>query len=334
MWNQSSSRWRGIVSFAIALSFFGILVGCADELPTTPFPRGFEPAGNGELYADAVLGVSGGPSTASDQLAKVVPGFGGAFVANGVLNVYLTPNANTTQGQAVARTAIHDLFAEGQRPQMEMSFLPAKYSFIQLRTWENALRSLYRRFGVHTAQIDERVNHFRLTLFDASVDPMLRGELAAFGIPTEAVETEAAPRVVPFVDLNDKVRPAGGGLRIMSMFAVNGVQQPRLLCTYGFNAQIDDGSGTRYVVTNAHCVEPEDVFGGVDGATVTQPADSSVTSLVGSVTVNPSSQSGISGCAPGDSCRESDAVLVQTNSFRFPASSWDIGESNRLTREV
>lgn len=160
---------------------------------------------------------------------------------------------------------------------------------------------------------------------DASVDQGFRNEIGALGIPSEVVESQAGPRVVPFVDLNSKVRPAGGGLRIMSMFAVNGVQQPRLLCTYGFNAQIDDGSGTRYMVTNAHCVEPDNVFGGLDGATVTQPADSNVTSLVGTVTVNPASQSGITGCAPGDSCRESDAVLVQTSTTRFPASSWDIG---------
>jgi hypothetical protein len=266
----------------------------------------------------------GAMNTASVQLAHDVPGFGGAFVDGGVLNVYLTSDLNTAHGQSVARAAISQLLASGGRPAMAVRFLSAKYSFAQLQAWENALKKSFHRLGVHTEQIDERGNRLKIRLSDPSAGPMLSAQLASLGIPADVVGSEAGgPRVVPFTTLSNKVRPGRGGLSVLTMFSYGGTAY-RFGCTYGFNAEIDDGSGTRYVVTNAHCVEPDYVFGGLIGATVAQP-DSSVSSLVGYVTANPPSQSGLMGCAPGDSCRESDAVLVQADNARFPASSWDWG---------
>lgn len=103
-------------------------------------------------------------NTASDQLANDISGFGGAFVRDGVLNVYLTQDANNEQGHAAARVAINALLAGGNRPQMPIVFQPAKHSLKQLRSWENMLRKVYRQTGVRTAQVDERNNRFEITV--------------------------------------------------------------------------------------------------------------------------------------------------------------------------
>ena len=271
-----------------------------------------------------------GPNTASDRLAQVTPGFGGAFVSDGMLTVYLTRESNSSGGQAVAHSAVEALFRSTHRPMMPVRFREADYSFVDLRAWERTLRDEYRRFNVREAQIDERHNRLALAVASPADAAALRESLGALGVPNSAVDVqvERSP-VVPLVGLSDKVRPAGGGLSILTMFSYSG-QDYRYFCTYGFNAQIDDGTGARYVVTNAHCVEPEYVFGGLDGATVAQP-DSNLSSLVGYVTANPPSQSGIVGCAAGDSCRESDAVLVQADENSLPSSSWDIGGIEKTT---
>lgn len=117
MSDQPSGHRRDTLLFATTLFAAGILVGCTD-LPAGPSSPDFKLAAKSDLYADVLHGTPPAPNTASDQLAKAVPGFGGAFVANGVLNVFLTQNTNNAEGQAAARTAIHDLFTAGQRPQM------------------------------------------------------------------------------------------------------------------------------------------------------------------------------------------------------------------------
>jgi hypothetical protein len=304
------------------------LVACTDA-PTTPDARPGTPEAPA-LRIDQGIRSNVEPVTASDELAGSLAGFGGAFVANGVLNVYLTSEANSDQGRAQARSAIKSLFAAGNRPEMPIQFLTANYSMRQLRSWEKALRQSYRHLRVNRAQVDERRNRFEISVDDQGAADELRSAAAVIGIPSEIVSIRVGDaRVVPFTDLTNKVRPAGGGLFIISLFTYQGVSYTTG-CTYGFNAKIDDGSGDRYMVTNAHCVEPPEVFGGLINAVVAQP-DNLVTSKVGVVTSNPPSSRSAPGCAPGDSCRLSDAVLVKADNFRFPASAWDIGGINQTT---
>jgi hypothetical protein len=198
---------------------------------------------------------------------------------------------------------------------MPIEFVPARHSLRQLRTWEKALMRAYHRAGVRTAQVDERNNELDLTVGSKAGEQELRSTASQLGIPSEdvVIQTVATP-VVPLTDLNDRFRPAGGGLRIST--SIGG-------CTYGFNAWIDDGSTTRYMVTNAHCVQASG-FGGVTGTSVYQPSIVS-TNLLGRVVVNPAATSNNVGCAPGDVCRASDAALISADNTRFPSSDWDLG---------
>lgn len=323
-----SSRARALLLLVIVAV---PAVSCTDNTVSTmtaPGPRAAAMASI--LRRDFGSTLHSGPNTASDQLSRMAPGFAGAVVADGALTVYLTRASNSPQGRSVAQSAVEALFRSSRRPMMPVRFREAAYSFADLRAWERTLRNEYRRFNVREAQVDEVNNQLAVAVATTVDATALRAELGSLGIPSSAVDVtvERSP-VMPLAALSDRVRPAGGGLSILTMFRYSG-QDYRYFCTYGFNAQIDDGTGTRYVVTNAHCVEPEYVFGGLDGATVAQP-DSNLSSLVGYVTANPPSQSGIVGCAAGDSCRESDAVLVQADEGSFPTSSWDIGGIEKTT---
>jgi hypothetical protein len=304
---------------AYALLSVALVVACTDS------PTEIPGKGPGDNSRDSrITAPSQSPlvvRTASDQLATEIAGFGGAFVRDGVLNVYLTLEANNSEGQAAARLAINSLLAAGNRPAMPIQFQVAKHSLKQLRAWESTLKSIYHQTGVRTAQVDERNNRFEIAVPDQAAEAAVRKAAASFGIPPEIVVIRTGgPPVVPFVDLHDKVRPAGGGLAIVT--GVGG-------CTYGFNAWIDDRSGKRYMVTAAHCVQFSG-FGGVTGMSVYQP-NSTSTSLVGRVAVNPASAYVSPGCAPGDTCRESDAALVATDATRFSATDWDIGGINTTT---
>lgn len=87
------------------------------------------------------------------------------------------------------------------------------------------------------------------------------------------------------------------------------------------------------MVTAAHCVQSSG-FGGVTGTFVYQP-NSTTSSLVGRVSVNPAATNNGTGCAPSDVCRESDAALIRADATQFPASSWDLGGIESTTdREV
>lgn len=129
--------WRPVRLLTGALLCGGVAAACSDvpDSPTAPAASRTTNPVVGALHTEGPSGATHfAPNTASDQLAKDIPGFGGAFVSGGVLNVYLTPGANTAQGQATARAAISSLFAVGHRPEMPVKFLQAKYSFVQLRT--------------------------------------------------------------------------------------------------------------------------------------------------------------------------------------------------------
>lgn len=156
------------------------------------------------------------------------------------------------------------------------------------------------------------------------MSPAVQAQMDASQVPAEAVERRIGPPGEAFTSLTDKVRPVRGGLAITTVFNYQGANYS-FGCTYGFNAQIQ-GSTTRYMITNAHCVEPPNVFGGLIGATVEQ--NGGFLSTVGSVLSNPASFSGM-GCAAGDLCRLSDAVLVSTTGIF--SSQWDLGGIARTT---
>ncbi len=307
------TQQRALRVLATTLVISAAIVGCSDQ---TTAPERALSGPSLTLTRDATQYMA--MNTPSDQLAQLIPGFGGAFVENGMLNVLVTqPVLANSHAQANARSAIRQLFASAGRPEIPVKFVLAKHSFAQLRVWETALRVLYPKLGVHQAGIDERNNRLDLVVRDRGNLSALASQLVTLGVPIGAAVTRVGPEGRAYVTLSDKVRPTRGGLYILTLFRYASVDY-RFGCTYGFNTLINS---VRYMVTNAHCVEPPTSWGGLIGAQVAQP-DSNSSSLVGTVVKNPASFVG-TGCAPGNTCRYSDAVLVNTTGL--VSTNWDLG---------
>jgi len=199
-------RWA--VQLAVVFMPLVGIAACSEDSPVGPRnDRAYDVTSNSEQFPSM--------GTASDRLAQQVPGFGGAFVSDGVLYVYLQSSLiGNAPAEGIARQAVASLLQTAGRPPMPVDFLPAKHSFIQLRRWEAAIAAHYRALHVHSASIDERHNRLRLTVAQLSEASAVRDRAAAVHIPDEAVHTRVRPHGTAYADLWDKIRPARGGLGI------------------------------------------------------------------------------------------------------------------------
>jgi len=117
-----------------------ISVGCSDAPSAIVAPAIGNPMATALRAGAPSAAPQAAMNTDSMRVANLIPGFGGAFVANGELNVYLTSDVDDAQGQATARAGVSNVFAAGHRPLMPIKFLSAKYSFAQLRSRSQSRR--------------------------------------------------------------------------------------------------------------------------------------------------------------------------------------------------
>lgn len=180
---------------------------CSDQ-PTNPLEHNSNsPRANSTASATSYLF-----DTPSDQLAETIPGFAGAYVDAGTLNVLLTAGAySNNASESAARSSVSQLLSSIGREQMPVRFLPAKFSFLQLRAWESVLRESYVKLGVTRAGIDEINNRLELVLTSQTKIQTLAAQVIASAIPTEAIATRLGSPGSSYTTLLDKVRPARGG---------------------------------------------------------------------------------------------------------------------------
>lgn len=263
--------------------------------------------------------------TPSDKIAVAVPTFGGAYVSNGTLMVYLSAaGIGNQQIESAARAAISGVLASIGRTELAVKFIPGQHTFLDLRSYETTLRNSYSRLGVRSAGIDEKNNRIAIAIAPGYAIQSVGEQVASANIPASAVQAELASDGGPLTLLTDKVRPTKGGLSMEATWNSGGILVTSF-CTYGFNAQIQ-GSTTRYMITNAHCVQPLNTLGNMVGASIFQNV-SGFFNTVGTVTSNPPTFTGL-GCAAGDQCRNSDAALTTVS---LGASDWDLGGIARTT---
>lgn len=213
-------------------------------------------AGAAMIFAPALFAARA-PETllsADEQLLAIgreLPGFGGLFVdGKGRVNVYLVdPQVNG----ALAQKALGG----------ESRLLRADFRFDELLDWRYALRPLLGLDGVTMLDVDEARNRVLLGVepgLSAGARAELIGRAAAQGIPATALLVEERPAFAPLpadatagltskafpsiATLNDKFRPAPGGVQI--------VFSGRFGCTLGFNATLGRDFG---FVVNSHCSE-------------------------------------------------------------------------------
>src|SRR5688500_10211747 len=142
-------------------------------------------------------------------IGKAAPGFGGMFLRNGTLNVYLVDRAQRT----AARQAIEAAFGAEAVPAGGVRFLAAEYSFNQLKAWQQRANALFELSGVVTTDIDEAANRVAVGVESASAARAVAKELAAAGIPAGAARSDVVGQIHALATLRDRVRPLVGGLQ-------------------------------------------------------------------------------------------------------------------------
>ncbi len=245
------------------------------------------------------------PQTLDDmftEVARLAPGFGGMFIQNQTLQIYLLDLA---QGEAAVK-AIVTVFGRDRLPQGGMQALQGQYSFLQLKDWHDRQRLKTLAIpGVVISSIAESKNRLQIGVRDSRVIPEVENELIKLGVPREAVDiVEIAP--FEFLQsLQNTRRPVLGGLQIQPSAGGN--------CTMSFSAVRQGQAG---FVTNSHCTN---VQGGVEGTVFHQATINGVINRIGVETVDPMYFNG-GACPSGRVCRFSDSAFAARNGGQNPAT--------------
>lgn len=247
----------------------------------------------------------GRPQTIDDKFAEVArlaPAFGGMFIQDKTLQVYLLDPAQ----RAAAEVAIVSVFGRERLPQGGMQILQGRYGFLQLKDWHDRQRVKTMTIpGVVMTSISESKNRLQIGVKDGSVISQVELELFNLGVPREAVDIV---ETAPFEDLQtlqSSIRPALGGTQI---------QRSGSTCTMGFTAVRQGQAG---FITNSHCTA---IRGVVDGSVYHQATVSGVTNRFGVETADPPYFTGWPFCPPGRQCRYSDSAFISRNGGQNPAT--------------
>jgi hypothetical protein len=291
-------------------AFLLVITGLALTLYTAP-SRALVLVGKGASVRAASLQTrepEGRLKTIDDsfaEVARLVPAFGGMFIQNQTLQVYLLDPAQ----REAAEAAIVAVFGRERLPQGGMQTLQAQYGFLQLKAWHDRQRlNTLAIPGVVMTSIAESKNRLQIGVKDASVIARVELELFNLGVPREAV---SIVETAPFEDLQslqDTTRPALGGTKIQRGGGGN--------CTMGFTAVRQGQAG---FVTNSHCTATQGV---VDGSVFHQSIVSGVANRFGVETVDPPHFTFPNSlfCPPGRQCRFSDSAFISRNSGQSPAT--------------
>ena len=252
----------------LAVAALAVASACSDA--TTPNEPAAEPA----------LRAAQAPDLAT--LARVVPGFGGYYLDEGVPTVYLTDPA---QRAAAAR-------ALGVPP-AALRVRPGDYDYGQLERW--FARVSFEGFevpGVVFVDLDEAANRVLVGVQHRAADAGVRGLAARLGVPAAALTVREVEPIGFAATLRDRVRPTVGGLQI---------HWDNFLCTLGFNA-VDAGQNS--FITNSHCSGKQ---GGVQGTIYFQPTSTVDGVAIATEVEDPAYFRNQQGCPRGRKCRFSDA---------------------------
>jgi hypothetical protein len=226
------------------------------------------------------------------DVGRAAPGFGGMFVRDGALNVYLVDHAQ----RAAAQRAIEAVFGAEAVPAGGVRFLGADYSFNQLKAWQQRSNALFEFSGVVTTDVDESANRVAVGVESASDVQAVAKELAAAGIPAGAVRIDVVGEIHALATLRDRVRPLVGGLQI---------RFDGFLCTLSYNAShATQGEG---FVVNSHCTTNR---GTVDDTLYYQPLDQVADQFIGTEVLDPPFFRRTSNCPRGRLCRWSDSAYA------------------------
>ncbi len=180
---------RLVVSFLTSLVLFAVLSACSQGQSNTR-PQDDEPV---------VIKPPGTPNEYLLAVGELEPNFGGFFVDQEKLNIYLL-NADTAtkeEKDGVVRSLVRvygeDLLELSRPPAM---FLKGDYGMVDLYNWYAKLNELFsideiaRTVEVSFSDLDEGRNRIALGVLDASMIPAVQRGLTELEIPVAAVIIE------------------------------------------------------------------------------------------------------------------------------------------------
>lgn len=230
------------------------------------------------------------------EVTRLAPSFGGLFIgADGRVNVYLLNTAHLP----AAQQAIAAVFGRDRLPLANAVALPARYNFMQLKSWHDRHRfSTLAMPGVVSTDIDERSNLLKIGVRDDNAMAQVRAKLTELEIPLEAVTIVQSAAFDIQQTLQGQWRPTAGGIQIARQNGGN--------CTLSFLAVRSNQAG---FITNSHCTSN---FGSTDGSVMHQATTVTGLDRIGVEGFDPPLF--INGnCPAGRQCRFSDATFVNRN---------------------
>lgn len=221
-------------------------------------------------------------------LSRTVPGFGGAYLENGVPVVFLTNPAD----RAHAERALAGYLGASGLKAAQVKVRKADFTFAQLDRYHRSLVDALGEPGVVFTDLDEANNRVTIGVEHAAAGNKARSLAAMAGVPASAVRIQPAEPIHFAVTLRDVVSPVQAGLQI---------HFGNYVCTIGFNAAHSTGAS---FVTNSHCSNQQ---GGTEGTVYYQPLSSTAPTPIADEAADPVYAKGLAGCPKGKRCRYSDS---------------------------
>jgi hypothetical protein len=260
-------------------------------------------------------------------IARVVPSFGGFFIRDRQLHVYLT----NTSDLPAAMQAIVAVFGRERLPLDRPVALEGRYNFLQLKGWHDLHRFKTLAIpGASSVDIDEENNRLQIGVLNNSALNDVKHALEQLGIPAQAFNVSLVPAaaltsgrpatvarattaaaVQDPLTLQSQWRPVAGGIQIKSGGGI---------CTLGFLAVRNKEAG---FITCSHCTATQ---GGVEDTVINQPTTGKK-NRIGVETVDPAYFSG-NGCPSNRKCRYSDTAFIRRDSTTdqtIPLTPGDFG---------
>jgi hypothetical protein len=237
-------------------------------------------------------------------IARQVPGFGGMFIKDNILHIYLTDPSQ----RAAAEAVIASFFGRERIPAGGIKVLQGKYDFLKLKGWHDRQRFVTLALpGVISTSISESENRLKVRVDSQDKIAQVEQKLSQLGVPREMVNIIVDKPVDPLQKLTDTQRPLLGGIQIQ-----NGGGGT---CTLGFLAVRNGVAG---FVTNSHCMVAQ---GGLLGTVIHQATVGDGTNnRIGAEMIDPQYVAGLEGlvagseCPSGRQCRLSDSAFVRRDS--------------------
>lgn len=336
--SRQNARTR-ISSLALLGSFFGLLVGCSPDAPTslklTP-PAATRSAllQAPSILAQAEAGTLGrGEQDFLVRFERPIPGFGGLFIHNGQVYVYLKGSevSQDSVRSVLARTyAAHQntLVREVMAAASHAIVLPADFTFSELIAVEQRIASATRLPpGFVGAGVSLRGNRVTVAVEDSASLSAVSAILEANGVPLSSMTLTVWGRP-HFLSVGTwtwpPYRPTNGGPQIA---VGNDTRAPKMywpyenkwkyyyeLASLGYNVRTS--SGVDYMLTAAHTTNELSATVGALGDSVWQPipSDTRQPGPIGKFTVNPAWSTNcrtnpVTG-VPYDYCTTADAALM------------------------